>query len=213
MTRAAFYLRVSTGEQSIANQTPELERLAHARGLEVVERYEETASAAKVRPVHARMLDDARRGRFGVLLIWAIDRFGRSMVGNLTDILELDRVGVRVVSVREPWLDTSGPMRNLLLAIFSWVAEQERTRLIERTKAGMEHARVHGTESGKAIGRPRRLARVDVDRAAAMRAEGRSLRHVAMTLKIPRATLQRALAASQKAPSPLPPETPDGEAS
>lgn len=63
------------------------------------------------------------------------------MIGNLTDVLELDRIGVKVVSVRESWLDTGGPVRNLLIAIFSWCAEQERNRLVERTKAGLASAR------------------------------------------------------------------------
>jgi DNA invertase Pin-like site-specific DNA recombinase len=73
------------------------------------------------------------------------------MVGNLADVLELDRIGVTVVSVRESWLDTGGPVRSLLIAIFSWVAEQERARLIERTKAGLAAAR----RKGKRLGRPR----------------------------------------------------------
>jgi DNA invertase Pin-like site-specific DNA recombinase len=97
------------------------------------------------------MLKDARRGKFQVLVVWALDRFGRSMVGNLRDVLELDRLGVQVVSVRESWLDTGSPVRTLLIAIFSWVAEQERSRLIERTKAGVAAARRRGAR----LGRPR----------------------------------------------------------
>ena len=86
-------------------------------------------------PARVRAHDEAaRRAGFDALIVWAIDRFGRSMVGNLTDVLELDRLGVQVVSVRESWLDTGSPVRNLLIAIFSWVAEQERTRLVERTR-------------------------------------------------------------------------------
>ena len=55
------------------------------------------------------MIREARRGQFAVVVVWALDRFGRSMTGNLTDVLELDRVGVQVASVREAWLDTAGP--------------------------------------------------------------------------------------------------------
>ena len=65
-------------------------------------------------------------------------------------MLELDRLGVWVLSARESWLDTDSPVRPLLVAIFGWVAEQERTRLIERTKAGLERAR----REGKRLGRP-----------------------------------------------------------
>jgi DNA invertase Pin-like site-specific DNA recombinase len=162
--RAALYLRVSTDRQSTENQKPEVEQLARARGFEVVTIYEEQASAAKARPKYEQMLKDARRRKFDVLVVWALDRFGRSMTGNLTDVLELDRVGVTVVSVRESWLDTGSPVRSLLVAILSWVAEQERARLIERTKAGLEAARRRGAK----IGRPRR--RIDVGRARELRA-------------------------------------------
>ncbi len=110
------------------------------------------------------------------------------MVGNLQDVLELDRLGVTVVSVRESWLDTGSPVRSLLVAIFSWVAEQERTRLVERTKAGLQAARRRGAK----IGRPRR--RVDLERARDLRAAGHSLRGVAKELGVGYATLCRALA-------------------
>jgi DNA invertase Pin-like site-specific DNA recombinase len=189
--RIAIYLRVSSDVQTTANQVPDVEQLARQRG-EVVQRYEETGSAAKRRPAFEAMLADAKRGRFDALVIWAIDRFGRSMVGNLQDLLELDRVGVRVVSVREPWLDTAGPTRGLLVAIFSWCAEQERARLIERTKAGMARAKRHGTRSGRKIGRPK--ARVDVEAARAAMAAGASQRAAAAALGVSLATLQRALA-------------------
>jgi len=187
---AAIYLRVSKsdGSQSVENQRPEVEQLARARGLEVVHVYEEQASAVKHRPKYEAMLKDARRGKFDVLIIWALDRFGRSMTGNLTDVLELDRIGVTVVSVRESWFDTSSPVRSLLIAIFSWVAEQERARLIDRTKAGLERAR----RAGKRIGRPRR--KFDLGRAKVLRAAGMSLRAVAADVGVPQATLMRALA-------------------
>jgi DNA invertase Pin-like site-specific DNA recombinase len=128
---------VSTDRQETECQRPEVEQLARARGFEIVKVYEEKMSAAKVRPEYARMMKDARRGAFDVIVVWAIDRFGRSMIGNVSDVLELDRVGVQVVSVRESWLDTGSPVRTLLLAIFSWLAGQERVRIGERTRAGM----------------------------------------------------------------------------
>lgn len=135
--RCALYLRVSTEGQNIDVQRPDIDRLVAARGYEVVETYEEQASAVKARPAYERMLADAKRGRFTVLVVWALDRFGRSLQGNVNAILALDKLGVKIVSVREPWLDTAGPVRELLVAIFSWVAQQERARLIERTRAGI----------------------------------------------------------------------------
>jgi DNA invertase Pin-like site-specific DNA recombinase len=186
---AAIYLRVSKsdGSQSVENQRPEVEQLARGRGFEVAHVYEEQASAAKHRPIFEGMLKDAKRGKFKALIVWSLDRFGRSMTGNLADVLELDRLGVTVISVRESWLDTGSPVRSLLIAIFSWVAEQERARLIERTKAGLQAARRRGAK----IGRPRR--RVDLDRARELRGEGQSLRAVAKDLGVGYATLCRAL--------------------
>ena len=72
------------------------------------------------------------------------------MTGSINTVLELDRLGVPVLSVREGWLDTSGPVRPLLVAIFGWVAEQERSNLVARTKAGLDRAR----RQGKRLGRP-----------------------------------------------------------
>ncbi len=135
--RAAIYLRVSKGERHTENQRPDIERVVAMRGLELVAEYEEKASAARVRPVFDRMVRDAHQGAFDVLVVWALDRFGRSMVGNLQAVLDLDRCGVQVVSVRETWLDTGSAVRPLLIAIFGWVAEQERVTIIARTKAGL----------------------------------------------------------------------------
>jgi DNA invertase Pin-like site-specific DNA recombinase len=110
------------------------------------------------------------------------------MVGNMAAILQLDRLGVEVVSVQEPWLDMGGPVRQLLIAIFSWVAEQERTRLGERTRAGLERARAEG----KRLGRP--PAMIDMKKAREMIAGGSSLRGAAKELGVGVATLSRALA-------------------
>jgi len=147
--RAAIYLRVSTDRQTADNQIAEVRQLAVARGFEPIV-YEEVESAAKARPVLEQMLSDVRAGRVHAVAVWALDRLHRSMTGAINTVLELDRLGVPVLSVREGWLDTSGPVRPLLVAIFGWVAEQERTRLIERTKAGVERAR----RQGKRLGRP-----------------------------------------------------------
>ena len=145
----AVYLRISTDRQTVENQAAEVRQLAVARGYEPVV-YEEVESAAKARPVLDRMLSDVRAGRVQAVAVWALDRLHRSMTGAINTVLELDRLGAPVLSVREGWLDTSGPVRPLLVAIFGWVAEQERTTLIARTKAGLERAR----RQGKRLGRP-----------------------------------------------------------
>jgi DNA invertase Pin-like site-specific DNA recombinase len=151
--KAGLYARVSTDRQTVENQLAELRQLAQARGFEPVV-YEEVESAAKARPVFDRLLADVRAGRVNGVAVWALDRLHRSMMGAIQTVLECDRLGVPVLSVRETWLDTSGPVRPLLVAIFGRVAEQERARLIERTCAGIERARRSGTKSGRPIGRP-----------------------------------------------------------
>jgi DNA invertase Pin-like site-specific DNA recombinase len=190
--RCALYLRVSGGPgQTTENQRPELLQLARTRGFEIVAVYDEVGSAVKHRAAFDKMMLSAHRGEFDVLAVWSIDRFGRSMIGNVQAVLDLDRVGVEVVSVREPWLDTSGPVRQLLVAIFSWVASEERRRLIERTKAGLERAR----REGKQIGRPR--ARVDMAEARALLASGLSMPKTARKLNVGTSTLYRLLQAER----------------
>jgi len=116
---------------------------------------------------------DAHRGAFDVLVVWTLDRFGRSMTGNLAAVLALDAAGVQLVSVQETWLDTSGPVRPLLIAVFSWVAEQERARLIERTNAGLARARAKGVR----LGRP--VKAIDLREARQLFSDGLSVRQVA----------------------------------
>jgi putative DNA-invertase from lambdoid prophage Rac len=148
-TAAAIYMRVSTNRQTVENQRPDVDRLVALRGFDVIERYEEQVSASAKRPEFERMMNDAKAGKFTVLVVWALDRFGRNMGGNIADILALDKAGVKVVSVKEPWMDTGGPVRELLVAIFSWVAQQEKARLIERTKAGLALAKARGIVLGR----------------------------------------------------------------
>jgi putative DNA-invertase from lambdoid prophage Rac len=156
-----------------------------------------TESAAKARPVLDRMLADVRAGRLQGVAVWALDRLHRSMTGAINTVLELDRLGVPVLSVREGWLDTSGPVRPLLVAIFGWVAEQERTRLIERVHAGLDRAR----RQGKALGRPR--TSIVLLRAAAELVEaGTPVAAAARAKGISRASLYRYLSETPSAAAP-----------
>ena len=185
----AVYVRVSTDRQQVANQLAEVRQIAAARGYEPVI-YEEVESAAKARPILDKMLADVRAGRVQGVAVWALDRLHRSMTGAINTVLELDRLGVAVLSVREGWLDTSGPVRPLLVAIFGWVAEMERTRLIERTKAGLERAK----REGKQLGRPR-VSPLKIAAAVERVRGGASIRDAAKASGVNRETLRRALAA------------------
>lgn len=186
--RAALCLRVSTEEQTIGNQRPDVERIARFHKLRIVKEYSEHASVGKHRAQYEAMMTAARNHEFDVLLLWAIDRLGRSMIGNLNAMLELDRLGIRILSHREPWLDTGGPVRPLLIAIFSWVAEQERNQISERTKAGMAIARAKGHQIGNLFYAftPAQRARVKT-----MMAHGRTVRYIKKKLKAPQTCVWR----------------------
>src|SRR4051812_48630444 len=113
-TLAGLYVRVSkaNGSQTVDNQLLKLRDLARARGLVPVV-FEDQRSAMKQRPGFEAMMNAARRGEIpGGLLVAALDRLGRSMIGVVQTVLELDRLKVPVISLREPWLDMGGPARN-----------------------------------------------------------------------------------------------------
>ncbi len=187
---AAAYRRVSRGGQDPENQRAEIERVARARGLELVDDFVDVAGATEKRPAFDAMMHAASRGALRVVIVWALDRFGRSMLGNCNTIVALDALGVQVISVREPWLDTRGPVRSLLLAIFSWIAEQERRRIIERTNAGLARARARGKKLGR---RRRYISPAALERALELRAANVPIRVIAQRVQVPRSTLHAVL--------------------
>ena len=199
--RAAVYLRVSTRDQTLANQLPDLKRLARARGLSIVATYQDEESGVKRRPELERLISHAKGlRRFDTVLVWALDRLGRTMGETVALVLELERIGVAVLSAREPWLDTTGPVRSLLVSVFAWVAEQERSRLVERTLAGLARARAQG----KHLGRP--IANVNPHAIELAMAEGLRVGQIAKRLGVGRSTLYRELERRRElgAPSTVP---------
>lgn len=189
--RCAIYSRVSSRSQSVENQTPALVKMAQQRGFEVAQIYQEIGSGRKDRPLLTQMIGDAHRAEFDVIVVWALDRLDRRMLDTLQLVLRLDALGVRVVSHEESWLDTTGPARNLLLAVASWVLEAEVDRVRERTKAGLEQARRRGIR----LGRPRVV--VDLQRLLELRGSGLSFRQVGRELGIGASTVHRLLRAHE----------------
>lgn len=185
--RAAFYLRVSTRDQTLENQERELRRWAENLGFHVVRVYADTASGARSdRAALAAVLAGAHRREFDVLLIWSLDRLSREGIGPMAGYLgQLRAAEIRMMSHQEPWLDTGGPVGDLLAAVFAWVAQQERQRIGERVRAGQARARAQGAH----IGRRPRL--VDVEEVRRRRAAGHGWRSIARALKVPMTTLRR----------------------
>jgi DNA invertase Pin-like site-specific DNA recombinase len=184
--RAAIYRRVSTTGQDAENQRSECERIAVARGW-AWDDFQDVASGAKRRPHWDAVVERCRRGEYQAVVVWALDRVGRSRVQVAHDLAGLFRYGVEVVSVKDSWLDQArGPLRDLLVQILGWVAEGERARLIERTNAGLTRARA----AGKVLGRPR--ARIDLEklRERLARNPGESLASLARMFGVSRATVR-----------------------
>lgn len=151
----AIYARVSKSDasQDPINQLTPLSDFAKALKGEIVEEYIDRASGGRSdREAFLRMLEDADKRKFDLLLVWSLDRFSREGISNTLGYLNrLKRSGIAIKSLQESWLDTRDEgIGQLLLAIFSWVAQQERNRIKERIHAGLANAK----KNGKRLGRP-----------------------------------------------------------
>jgi DNA invertase Pin-like site-specific DNA recombinase len=152
--RAAIYVRVSTDKQTVENQLRELRQIAERRGWEVVEEYHDAgisgAKGRKDRPGLDRMLQDAQRPRFDVVMAWAIDRLGRSLIDLLGTIQTLEACGVDLYLDQQA-IDTTTPAGKLMFQVTGAFAEFERSMVRQRVNAGLKRA----VEAGKQLGRPR----------------------------------------------------------
>ena len=187
--RAALYARCSTVDQSVALQVDELREYARQRGIRVVAEYvDEGASGSNPRrPQLDALLADAHRRRFDALLVWKLDRLGRSLSHLIGFVEQLGALQVDLISLRDPGLDTTGPTGRLIFHVIGAVAEFERDLIRERTRAGLAAAR----RRGRRIGRPR--VYVPLARAAELLEQGRPMAAVARELGVARSTLRRAL--------------------
>ena len=187
MKRAAVYTRVSSLDQHLETQSLDLHQMAIQRGYEIVQEYADRLSGAKAkRPGLDRMMADARRGRFDVVLVWASDRVARSVKHFLEILDELNRLNIEYVSFREQ-IDTAGPLGRAIVVIIGAVAELERNLIVERVRAGMRRARLEGTHIG------RNPLVLDHDAIHRERCQGQSLRQIAKGHRISTATVQRVL--------------------
>ena len=152
--KTAIWVRVSGPDQTTENQLEPLREYVARRGLELVQVFD-VSSVSAWRGGQERFLGDvlqqARLGRFEILVCWALDRLSRQgPEAILRTVRQFSTVGCEVWSLQEPWTEAGGELRDLLLAIVGWVAQTESQRRSERTKAGLERAR----SEGKRLGRP-----------------------------------------------------------
>ena len=141
--RAAIYVRVSTDKQTVENQVAALRQIAERRGWEVVEQYSDAGiSGSKGRDGRAgldQMLKDASRRKFDVIMAWAIDRLGRSLIDLLGTIQTLEACGVDLYLDQQS-IDTTTPAGRLMFQVCGAFAEFERSMIQQRVHAGLKRA-------------------------------------------------------------------------
>src|ERR1700751_5173643 len=139
MKKAAIYVRVSTDKQTVENQLRELRQIAERRGWSVGQEYHDAgisgSKGREARPGLDEMLKDAQRRRFEVVMAWAIDRLGRSLIDLLRTIQALQGCGVDL-SLAQQALDTPTPAGRLIFQVTGAFAEFERSMIRQRINAG-----------------------------------------------------------------------------
>ncbi len=187
--RAAIYVRVSTDKQTVENQIRELRQIAERRGWEVVEEYGDAGISGSKgrdgRPGLDLMLNDAKRRKFDVVMAWAIDRLGRSLVDLLHTIQELEAAEVDLYLEAQS-LDTTTPMGKLMFQVTGAFAEFERSMIRQRVHAGLKRA----VEAGKVLGPPRISEKVEKRIQEQLRA-GKGILKVAHEVGVGHGTVER----------------------
>ena len=190
--RAALYLRVSTDSQDVANQRRELEAVAQRHGWEVVGIFSDqgVSGAKDRRPEFDRLRKGIMRKEFDVVAAWSVDRLGRSLQNLLGFLGELQAKRVDLY-LHQQGLDTQTAAGRAMFQMCGVFAEFERAMIVSRVKAGLARAKAQG----KRLGPP--LVNVDLLRARALLAEGKSVRQVATIMGLKAATLHRHVAATR----------------
>jgi hypothetical protein len=147
LKRAALYVRASTDKQTVQNQIAALTAVAEARGWTIVETYSDAgiggAKDRKDRPGLDQMLNDASRRKFDVVMAWAIDRLGRSLIDLLGTIETLEACGVDLYLDQQS-IDTTTPAGKLMFSVVGAFAAFERAMIQQRVHAGLDRAGKHG---------------------------------------------------------------------
>jgi len=147
--RCALYVRVSTVDQHSENQLIELHRYAEARVWTAVDYVDHGITGTKdSRPALDRLVKDAKRRKFAVLVAWKLDRLGRNLKHLITLLDDLQALGIAFVSLGEG-IDATTPAGKLQMHILGAIAEFEPGRIVERVRAGLARAKAHGTRLGR----------------------------------------------------------------
>jgi DNA invertase Pin-like site-specific DNA recombinase len=187
--RAALYVRVSTDGQTVDNQRLALEAVCEQRGWQVAHIYSDNgvsgAKGRNQRPGLDALLKDAARARFDVVLSWALDRLGRSLIDLLDTLNELEAAGVALV-LHQQAIDTTTPAGRMFFQVTGAFAEFERAMIRSRVRAGLERAKARGVR----LGRPRTGAKVEAAIRARL-AAGEGIKKVAKAVGVGNGTVSR----------------------
>ena len=191
--KCAVYARVSTRDQSTESQLLDLRRYVKQRNWDSYREYcDHGISGTKdSRPALNALMEDARKRRFDLVLVWRFDRFARSTKHLILALEEFRHLGIGFVSYQEN-IDTSSPLGSAIFTIISAVAQLERDIIAERVKAGLRRAR----QNGKRLGRPR--AHIDTTRIRKMHLQGLSHRAIGRQLGTSHTTVRRVLEGGTK---------------
>jgi DNA invertase Pin-like site-specific DNA recombinase len=185
--RAALYLRVSTDNQTVENQRADLLQVVTQRGWVVAETYEDVVSGAKAsRPSFDRMRQDAAQGKLDVIVVWAIDRLGRSLANVATFMAEMVAQNVALYIYKQA-VDGTTASGKAMLGMCAVFAEFERDMLIDRVQAGLQRAR----DEGKKLGRPTILDAALRKKIISRLDKGDGMLRIAKQLGIGTSTVQR----------------------
>ena len=197
MKRAALYVRVCTDRQTVENQIAALGKVAAARGWQIVETFSDAgisgAKGRSQRPGLDALLAQAQRGRFDVVMAWAIDRLGRFLVDLLQTIEGLRACGVDLYLDQQS-IDTTTPAGKLMLQMCGAFAEFERSMLQARIAAGLRRALANGTK----LGRPLNAGPDAIERARVALAEGIGINRVAKMVGLSNGTVAKLKHASHQ---------------
>jgi putative DNA-invertase from lambdoid prophage Rac len=186
--RVGLYARVSThDQQTIPMQTRAMREYATHRSWRIALQVNEIGSGAAQREKREQLLEAARRREVDVVLVWRLDRWGRSVTDLLATLQELEHLGVGFVSLTEA-LDLTTPAGRAMAGLLAVFAEFEREILRERVRAGLEHAR----RNGQRLGRPRTAA-LHADQVRMLYRAGISKSAIARRLQIGRTSVRRIL--------------------
>ena len=186
MFRVGLYARVSTNDQqTLPMQIRAMREYAVRRGWTISAQIREVGSGAAKREAREQLLETARRREIDVILVWRLDRWGRSVTDLLATLQELEHLGVGFVSLTEA-LDLTTPAGRAMAALLAVFATFEREILQERTRAGLAHAR----QNGKRLGRPL-TAGLQATEIRKLHRDGTSKSAIARRLRIGRTSVRR----------------------